>query len=60
MLAQDMSGEAVGVGAGAPFGLGEQVHLPVRLLEGLGHDVALQPGTPRQYNAGFGIDRVPE
>ena len=60
VLAQDVRGEAVGVGTGGLLRHGNRVDLPVRLLERLGDLMLLKPVPPRADLGRLPPDRMPQ
>src|SRR5262249_39023651 len=60
VLLEDVGGEAVGVGAGAPLRVGQQIDLAVGLLERLDYFPPLQPVAPGEDLVCRPVDRVPE
>ena len=59
VLLEDVGGEPVGVGAGVPLGAGEQINLPVSLLEGLDDLLRLQPLPPTRHIGGRRAQGMP-
>ena len=60
MLLDDVGGEAVGVGGGAEFGVGERIDLAVGLLDGLAEVGGLDDFAPAPDVVGGREDGVPE
>ena len=55
-----MPGKPVRIGAGAPFGVGDKIHLPVGLLERLRDVERAEPCPPGHHLLDRAADRVPE
>jgi hypothetical protein len=59
LLADDVGGEAVGVGLGLALGIGEDVDFAVCLFEGLADPVIFEPAAPTEHGLDRGADGMP-